>query len=117
MRLLWPVLLIVLTSCGPTTARQAAEGYLGALDRLDFGAAAGYVSDGGRANFEELRRLYDKLSPTEQKKFRVTDWAITADAVAGDSATVDFSFNHGSRGQLTLHRDGAFWKVDQRKTF
>jgi hypothetical protein len=118
MRSLWLVpAFLLLASCGPTTPRQAAEGYLGALGRLDFGAAAGYVSDGGKANFDELRQLYDGLSPAEKKKFQVTGWAITDEAVAGDTATVDFTFDQTDRGQLSLHRVGDVWKVDQRKTF
>ena len=111
-------LLILFCACslGPGP-RQTAEGYLGALAKLDFPAAAGFVADEGRSNFEFLGKLYAGLGPEERKKFQVTDWKVTGEAVNGDTATVDFTFDGAKKGQLNLIRSGGFWKVDHRRTF
>lgn len=108
---------LILGSCSPPTVRQTAEGYLGALARVDFEGASRYVSAEGRANFDLLRRLYSSLSPAEQKKFQFTDWEVTAESVTGDSATVDFTFDGVKKGQLVLKQVGGVWKVDHRQTF
>lgn len=115
----WAVLVFVLVlSCaGPSSPREAAQGYLAALAQLDFTAAAGFVADEGRDNFQVLRGLYAGLSAEEQKKFVVTDWAITGERVNGDSATVDFTFDKVKRGQLSLKKTGGVWRVDHRRTF
>jgi len=115
------MVLVALLSCsgcsGGETPRQAAEGYLGALARLDFEGAAHFVADEGRVNFEFLKKLYAGLSPEEQKKFQVLDWKVTAETVTGETATVDFTFDEVKRGQLSLQRTKGAWKVDHRQTF
>jgi hypothetical protein len=110
-------LLLVVSCSGGPTPRATAEGYLGALARLDFGAASAYVADEGRANFEFLRKLYDGLGPEERKKFQVTQWTVDQITENGDSATVDFTFDQVKKGELSLVRMAGVWKVDHRKTF
>jgi len=95
----------------------AAEGYLGALSNLDFGTASRFVSDEGRSAFEALRALSSQLTPEEREKFRLDDWAITAETVTGDTAVIDFTFDGTKKGQLSLRRSSGVWMVDQRKTF
>jgi len=117
-RRLTALLIVLLLACsGGPTPRQTAEGYLAALARLDFDAAGRFVADEGRSNFEFLKTLYSGLKPEEQKKFQVNDWAVTAEAVTGDTATVDFTFDQVKKGQLSLKKVGGVWKVDHRKTF
>lgn len=112
------VILVLAAGCsGASTPRQAAEGYLGALSKLDFEEASRYVADEGRANFEVLRKLYSGLGPEEQKKFQVNDWLVTTETITGDAATVDFTFDQVKKGQLSLRKGPSGWKVDQRKTF
>lgn len=96
--------------------REVAEGYLGALAKVDFPAAAQFVTDDGQADFDALRRLYGGLDPVEQKKFRMNGWKVTLVTVTGDTATVDFVFDGDEHGQLSLRRVGG-WKVDHRRTF
>jgi hypothetical protein len=117
MKGLAAVLALLLVSCSPNTPRGTAEGYLGALGRVDFSAAAGFVAEEGRANFDTLRKVYSGLGPEEQKKFRMADWAVTGETVTGDTATVDFTFDGQSRGQLALRKVDGVWKVDHRQTF
>lgn len=110
--------LLLLTACsGAQSPREAAEGYLAALARLDFEAASYFVADEGRVNFDFLRKLYADLGPEEQKKFQVTDWKVTQETVTGEVATVDFVFDEVKRGQLSLQRIKGVWKVDHRQTF
>jgi hypothetical protein len=109
--------LLVLSCAGGESPHQAADGYLSALSRLDFGAASRFVADEGRANLESLQNLYASLSPDEQKKFQVRDWAVSGETVNGDTATVDFVFDQVKKGQLSLHRVNGIWRVDSRKTF
>ena len=113
MRGTWCVLLL-LFSCASPTPRQTAEGYLGALARLDFEGAAGYVADDRRADFRDLRRLYATLPAAEQEKFKLTDWKIESDTVTGTTAVVDFSFDGGHHGELALTLMGGTWRVDHR---
>jgi hypothetical protein len=111
-------MVLLLASCsGGPTPRATAEGYLGALANLDFGAASSYVADDGRANFEFLRKLYDGLGPEERKKFQVSQWSVDQISENGDSATVDFTFDKVKKGELSLTRVAGIWKVDHRKTF
>lgn len=109
--------ILLLVGCSSHTPREAAEGYLGALARLDFDAAAHFVAEEGKSNFEFLKRLYSDLNADEQKKFQVTDWEVTKESVTGDTATVDFVFDTVKRGQLSLRRIEGQWKVDHRQTF
>lgn len=110
--------LILMLACGSgPDPRNAAEGYLRALAKLDFDGAATFVADEGRTNFEFLKTLYAGLKPEEKEKFRVSDWSVTGEHVEGDSATVDFTFDRGKKGQLSLKKVGGVWKVDHRKTF
>ena len=113
----WVAVLLLTMGCTESSPRVIAEGYLGALSRVDFEAASQFVADEGRANFESLRRLYADLGPEERKKFPVTDWMITGESVGGGIATVDFTFDEVKKGQLSLHRVGGVWKVDHRRTF
>lgn len=111
-------LLLLLVSCsGGPTPKATAEGYLGALAKLDFQAASAFVADEGRANFEFLRKLYADLGPDERAKFQVTQWTVDRVTENGESATVDFTFDKVKKGQLSLTRSAGVWKVDHRKTF
>jgi hypothetical protein len=109
---------LFLLACTPAlTPRQTAEGYLKALSLLDFEGASQFVADEGRANFQTLRKLYSGLGEEEKKKFLVEQWKVTGEAVSGDTATVDFTFDQVKKGQLSLHRLGGTWRVDSRRTF
>jgi len=110
------LVLLTLWGCGASSPRQAAEGYLGALAKLDFEGASGFVADDGRSNFEFLRKIYTTLGP-EQKKFLVSDWAVTGETITGDTALVSFTFDKVKRGQLSLKKTSGGWKVDHRTTF
>lgn len=105
---------MLVASCAPSTPRQAAEGYLGALARLDFEGAASYVADERRADFSDLRRLYSTLPAAEQQKFRLTDWKVESETLSGTAAVVDFSFDGDRRGELALRLVGGRWMVDHR---
>jgi hypothetical protein len=106
--------MLLLFSCSPATPRQTAEGYLGALARLDFDGAAGYVADDRRADFRDLRRLYSELSPAEQEKFRLTGWKIDSETITGTTAVVDFSFDGDHHGELSLTLIGGAWRIEHR---
>ena len=116
LRILLGILFLVGCSGAPTPG-QAAQGYLKALESLDFEGASRYVSNEGRQSFDLLRKLYTELGKEEQRKFQVTNWAVTDVTVTGDSATVDFTFDKVKKGQLSLRRYGEVWKVEQRRTF
>ena len=111
-------LVLFLAGCsGAQSPREAAEGYLTALSKLDFEGASRYVADEGRTNFDFLRKLYADLGPEEQKKFQVTDWKVTGETITGDTATIDFLFDQVKKGQMSLQRIKGAWKVDHRQTF
>jgi hypothetical protein len=114
MRTPWCVLFLLVFSCSGTTPRQTAEGYLTALARLDFDGAATYLADDRRADLRDLRKLYATLPPTEQEKFKLTDWKVEAETITGTTAVVDFSFDGDRRGELALTQVGGSWKVDHR---
>jgi len=116
-RVLGGLVLVLAASCVENTPRATAQAYLEALGRLDFGGAAQFVTDEGKPNFDTLRKVYGGLDPTEQKKFRMTDWMVTGEMVTGDLATVDFTFDGTRKGQLSLRRVAGVWKVDHRRTF
>ncbi len=107
-------LVVLLVSCVPSTPRTTAEGYLGALARLDFEGAAGFVAEERRADFRDLRQLYSSLPEAEREKFRITDWKIESETVAGTTAVVDFSFDGDRRGELALTLVSGQWRVDHR---
>jgi len=111
------LVLLLGVSCVENTPRATAQAYLEALGRLDFAGAAQFVTDEGKPNFETLRRIYNGLNPSEQKKFQTTDWAVTGETTTGDLATVDFTFDGTRKGQLALKRVGGVWRVDHRRTF
>ncbi len=112
------VLVVLLASCEVSNSpRLAAQGYLGALARLDFAGASRFVAEEGRSNFQTLGDVYADLDPAEQTKFRVSDWTVTGETVTGETATVDFSFDGVKKGQLSLRRIEGVWKVDHRRTF
>ena len=113
MRWVWGLMLL-LFSCAAPTPRQTAEGYLGALARLDFDGAAGYLAEERRSDFRDLRRLYATLPPEEQAKFRLTDWKVVSEAVNGTTAVVDFSFDGTRKGELALTLVRGVWRVDHR---
>ncbi len=115
----WVLLgVLVLGGCvGSTSPREAAEGYLKALSELNFERASQFVGDEGRRDFQALRQLYSGLSPEERKKFQFGDWKVTDQAITGDTATVDFTFDGVKHGQLSLHRVAGAWLVDHRRTF
>lgn len=112
----WLIVLLWVSCSGAPSPRLAAEGYLGALANLDFGTASRFVSDEGRQAFEALRALSSQLPTEEREKFRLVDWSITAEAVTGDTALVDFTFDGTKKGQLRLTRTSGVWRVDHRKT-
>jgi len=115
---MWALLLVFLLGCTDfSSPRKVAEGYLDALSRLDFPAAAQFVTDEGRVNFETLRKVYDGQGPEERKKFQVSAAVVTGETTSGDTATIDFIFDEVKRGQLALRRIGGQWKVDHRTTF
>jgi hypothetical protein len=110
----WCVLLLLVFSCSGASVRQTAEGYLGALAKLDFDGAASYVAEDRRADFRDLRQLYATLPPAEQQKFKLTDWKVESETITGTTAVVDFSFDGDRKGELALTRIGGAWKVDHR---
>jgi len=114
MRVVWCAFVVLIFSCEAPTPRQTAEGYLGALARLDFEGAAGFVADDRRADFHDLRKLYATLPQDEREKFRLTDWKVEAETVTGTTAVVDFSFDGDRRGELALTLVNGRWKVDHR---
>ena len=114
MRRIW-WLLLLLISCSAATPRQTAEGYLGALARLDFEGAAVYVAEERRGDFRDLRQLYSTLPQAEQEKFRLTDWKIESETISGTTAVVDFSFDTDRRGELALSLVRGQWRVDHRR--
>jgi hypothetical protein len=117
-KLLTLLVALVLAGCvGGSSPREAAEGYLQALSELNFERASQFVGDEGRRDFQALKQLYGQLGPEERKKFQLGTWNVTDEWVSGDTATVDFTFDQVKRGQLTLHRTGAVWLVDHRRTF
>lgn len=114
MRARWCALVLLVFSCSGATPRQTAEGYLGALARLDFDAASAYLADDRRADFRDLRQLYSTLPPAEQQKFKLTDWKVESETITGTTAVVGFSFDGDRRGELALTLVGGSWKVDHR---
>lgn len=108
--------------CWGNGPAETAANYLSALSQHHFSSAAAFVSAQGQPLLYNIAASFRQLSPSEQAKFTVKNWKIDNVERAGDTASVEFSYDATPQGRgrmdatLLLIRVNGVWKVDLKRS-
>ncbi|NNM54190.1 MAG: hypothetical protein HKM05_05650 [Spirochaetales bacterium] len=115
-------LAFVFGGCWGSGPADTATNYLTSLSQHHFSSAAAFVSTQGQPLLYNIAASFRQLSPSEQAKFTVKNWKIDSVEQAGDTASVDFSYDATPQGSgrmkatLLLIRVKGVWKVDLKRS-